>query len=49
MIEKTKCCKVPYKMEWVGLKLYAVCSYCGKQYKELGILVLYDEDIVCDS
>lgn len=48
MIRKTPCCLVPYSAEWRGLKLYAVCSFCKKRYKELGVLIIYDEDIVCE-
>jgi hypothetical protein len=49
MITRTKCCQAKYKGEWRGLKLYLVCSYCKKTYKELGYLVLYEDDIVAEK
>lgn len=49
MIKLSKCCKQPYRLEWLGLRVFAICSYCKKRVKEIGYFVLYDEDIIYDG
>ena len=46
MIEKSECCQKPYIGQWVGLKLIAICSHCRKKKKDLGYLIIYEDNLI---
>jgi hypothetical protein len=48
MLEKSKCCKRPYRLRWTHdrLRCYAICSFCGKKIKDLGFFIIYDDYLI---